>query len=111
METATTTAPEGLPPGVNQVGAPPAATAPVNTQTAAAPPPAAFDDGGQVNDAANWDWLKILGWITLGTLSLMALNYFRERTYMATKDSKEKDKKIKEIQSAVSEIKQEIQQY
>lgn len=110
METTTTTPAATLPPGVTEVGAAapaaPAATAPV-TQPATAPV-TEFNEGGNVSHSGNWDLYKICTGILLVTVGLMAIYYFRERTFAATADSKEKERKLNELNSKVVNIEKAI---
>lgn len=108
--------PSTLPPGVTHAGqttpaqaAAPATTEPTQAAATATQVPV-FDDGGKVEThSGNWDIYKICTGILLLSVGLMAIYYFRERTFIASADSKEKDKKINHITNEVSEIKQSLQ--
>jgi hypothetical protein len=98
----TVTPPAAVPPGVTlvQPGAPPAA--PPATPPAAADIPAA-------EAPQKWNWLMIGGFILLGVVGLSAIYFFRQRTFEQSNDSKEKDRKITNLQSEMNKLKQQVQ--
>lgn len=102
-----------LPPGVNHVGD--AAPAPAQNATPATPATEFHADSPGFNQSqpqakapAKWNLLEIAAGVVLLTASLFLINYLRRQTHQQSDDSKEKDMKIKVLQSDMSKIKQTL---
>lgn len=94
-----------LPPGVTPVDTAGGNAEPITK------PAANFESGASVNNPENaddWDWLVIGAGVLITVVGLSLINYFREKTYQQQADSKEKDRKIKVLQSDVENLKNEL---
>lgn len=98
----TVTPPTAVPPGVTlvQPGAPPAAPA--------ATPPAAAAEIPPAEAPQKWNWLMIGGFTLLAVVGFSAIYFFRQRTFEQSNDSKEKDRKINNLQTEISKLKQQM---
>ena len=92
-----------VPPGVSLVDNPGATPpAPAATAPAAAPVIPASEA------PQKWNWLMIGGFTLLAVVGFSAIYFFRQRTFEQSNDSKEKDRKINNLQSEVSKLKQQL---
>lgn len=97
-----------LPNGVVQEGGaaatPGQPPAPVVAETPATPTdnPEIMEQGGQIKD---WNWLEIGGFIILTTFALIAINYYRVRTWKTDQDIKQHDSKLSTLETEVQKLK------